>query len=183
MGVAHGALDAARLPFRHLDVIPGQGIEPRPPRSERGVLPVRRSRSVRLRPTRDGLDANAPMSRAVLDAHAEPPMSMPLAYPSTLDRRPQACTSAGAASSWRGFGAGASGISEKSARNSRRECVGAISSAECRGVFLSQAGPRFELELFKLSITFLVSVVIASENDEGDPMWVALDWFGIRLES
>src|SRR5262245_11438988 len=32
--------------FRHLDVIPGQGLEPRLPRSERGVLPVRRSRIV-----------------------------------------------------------------------------------------------------------------------------------------
>ena len=182
-GMARGALDAARLPFRHLDLIPGQGIEPRPPRSERGVLPVRRSRSVRLRPTRDGLDANAPMSRAVLDAHAEPPMSMPLAYPSTLDRRPQACTSAGAASSWRGFGAGASCVSGKSVRNSKRECVGAISSAECRGVFLSQAGPRFELELVQAEHHLSRVRRDRLRKRRRRPMWVALDWFGIRLES
>jgi hypothetical protein len=168
-GVAHGALDAARLPFRHLDVIPGQGVEPRPPRSERGVLPVRRSRSVRLRPARHGLDANAPMSCAVLGERAEPPMSMPLAYPSTLDRRPQACTSAGAASSWRGFGAGASCVSEKSARNSKRECVSAISSAERRGVFLSQAGPRFELELVQAEHHLSRVRRDRLRNDEGDP--------------
>jgi hypothetical protein len=95
MGVAHGALDAARLPFRHLDVIPGQGIEPRPPRSERGVLPVRRSRIVPFRPPPSGGDRRKGTSFAVPDTRAEPPMSMPLAYPSTLDRRPRAYTSAG----------------------------------------------------------------------------------------
>jgi hypothetical protein len=58
--------DAAALPSSQLSGPwnPGQGIEPRPPRSERGVLPVRRSRN----------------DRASL-------FSMPLAYPSTLDRR------------------------------------------------------------------------------------------------
>jgi hypothetical protein len=94
MGVAHGALDAARLPFRHLDVIPGQGIEPRPPRSERGVLPVRRSRIVPLRPTPFGGDRRKGTSFAVPGTRAEPPMSMPLANPSTLDRRPRVYTSA-----------------------------------------------------------------------------------------
>jgi hypothetical protein len=75
---------------------PGQGIEPRSPRSERGVLPVRRSRTVPLRsaPARGELDAKA-FGQTVLGMHVEPPMSMPLAYPSTLDRRPRACTSAG----------------------------------------------------------------------------------------
>ena len=88
-GVAHGALDAARLPFRHLDPIPGQGIEPRSPRSERGVLPVRRSRIVPLRPA-PGVGRSTQRHlgcQTALGTRAEPPMSMPLAYPSTLDRR------------------------------------------------------------------------------------------------
>jgi len=33
--------------------------------------------------------------QTALGTRAEPPMSMPLAYPSTLDRRPRVCTSAG----------------------------------------------------------------------------------------
>ena len=96
-GVAHGALDAARLPFRHLDPIPGQGIEPRSPRSERGVLPVRRSRIVPLRPA-PGVGRSTQRHlgcQTALSTRAEPPMSMPLAYPSTLDRRSRTCTSAG----------------------------------------------------------------------------------------
>jgi hypothetical protein len=45
----------------YLRTVPGQGIEPRSPRSERGVLPVRRSRTVPLRsaPVRRELDAKA----------------------------------------------------------------------------------------------------------------------------
>jgi hypothetical protein len=44
-------------------------------------------------------------------------------------------------------------------------------SAERGGVFLSQAGPRFDLELVKLSITSGVRMsAIASRNDEGDPV-------------
>jgi hypothetical protein len=52
------------LPLSYSPAIPGQGVEPRPPGSEPGVLPVRRSRSVCF--------------------HFQ--LSMPLAYPSTLDR-------------------------------------------------------------------------------------------------
>ena len=38
------------------------------------------------------------------------------------------------------------------------------------GVFLPQAGPRFDLFHFKLSITSLSYRSVTSSNDEGDPM-------------
>src|SRR4029453_11925988 len=41
------------------------------------------------------VDAKAPLFVNGARSRAEPPMSMPLAYPSTLDRRPRAGTSAG----------------------------------------------------------------------------------------
>ncbi len=107
-GVAHGALDAARLPFRHLDLIPGQGVEPRPPRSERGVLPVRRSRIVRLRPTREGSTQTHFLS-AVLGSRRTPYVhATRLPFdPGSPAASVHVC---GAASSWRGFGAGASRV-------------------------------------------------------------------------
>ena len=76
---------------------PGQGIEPRSPRSERGVLPVRRSRIVPLRPAPcvGGRRKGTSVVKRRPAPRAEPPMSMPLAYPSTLDRRLRTCTSAG----------------------------------------------------------------------------------------
>src|SRR4051812_44098356 len=89
---------------------PGQGFEPRSPRSERGVLPARRSRiadgravvpSVHLvwRSRRSGTTGGS----RVLELHVtygrdRTMLSKPLACPSTLDhpiRRP----------TWRGFGA------------------------------------------------------------------------------
>src|SRR5262249_36864500 len=110
-----------RAPVRatrpHLDSvtsIPGQGVEPRSPRSERGVLPARRSRSTRgtQRPVakRDTSHRTPPLhpppergrstqqangvrrvqtSRVLCHVRTRRTMfSMPLAYPSTLDRRP-----------------------------------------------------------------------------------------------
>jgi hypothetical protein len=53
-------------------------------------------------------------------------------------------------------------------------------SATRRGVFLSQAGPRFDLELFKLSITS-VSVVGAASETKKATRWVALVWLVMRL--
>src|SRR4051812_12449048 len=51
---------------------------------------------------------------------------------------------------------------------------------DARGVFLSQAGPRFDLNLFKLSITS-VSVVGAASETTKATRWIALDWLVMRL--
>ena len=45
-----------------------------------------------------------------------------------------------------------------------------------RAVFLSQAGPRFVLELVQAEHHLCSSWVVALQNDKGDPVWVALDW-------
>ena len=89
-----GDARSAGSPARNL--VPGQGIEPRSPRSERGVLPVRRSRIVPLRPApcAGGRRKGTSVVKRRSAPRAEPLMSMPLAYPSTLDRRPRTCTSA-----------------------------------------------------------------------------------------
>jgi hypothetical protein len=69
--------------------------------------------------------------------------SMPLAYPSTLDRRVTGCACAGdRRPTWRGFGARAAVGRAKIAAQSTGECRCAISARAPR-VFLSQAGPRF----------------------------------------
>ena len=73
---------------------PGQGIEPRSPRSERGVLPVGRSRNhlgLSIHVPGRGVDAagGPPCTRPRCLARPKPTMlSKPLAYPSTLDHRP-----------------------------------------------------------------------------------------------
>ena len=114
---------------------PGQGVEPRSPRSERGVLPVRRSRNVRAPavsapaghargrsraspsiPRADGRSTQqasatcrAMVASSVSSARSRTMFSMPLAYPSTLDHRPPvAHIHSDRRPTWRGFGARAS---------------------------------------------------------------------------
>jgi len=50
-----------------------------------------------------------------------------------------------------------------------------FSSAERRGSF-SQAGPRFDLELFKLSIPLVPTLADRLQKQRRRPGWVALDW-------
>ena len=55
-------------------------------------------------------------------------------------------------------------------------------SRQALRVFLSQAGPQFDLAFFKLSITFWFRRrLIAFKNEKGDPVWVALVWLAMRL--
>ena len=87
--------ETSALPLSYSPVSnPGQGIEPRSPRSERGVLPVRRSRNVRrsVHPPSREIDAAAHAFRRVVASSDSSSLgrtmfSMPLAYSSTLDRR------------------------------------------------------------------------------------------------
>jgi len=94
---------------------PGQGVEPRPPRSERGVLPVRRSRNVRLRPTPEReLDAVARASRISANG-ARHPCRTSYFHATRLLFDPGSPTAGvhicGTMSSWRSFGARASRVS------------------------------------------------------------------------
>ena len=73
-------------------------------------------------------------------AHAEPPMSMPLAYPSTLDRRPQACTSAGRCHRGGALEPEPRTSARKSVRKSKRECVFAIPALSAEESFSLRRG-------------------------------------------
>lgn len=54
--------------------------------------------------------------------------------------------------------------------------IHSISATRLRRTFLSQAEPRFDLELFKLSITFSSTLTGHLSQQKGDPLWVALVW-------
>jgi hypothetical protein len=74
---------------------PGQGLEPRSPRSERGVLP---------------LDDPGMCFSYVSSGSHRTMLSMPLAYPSTLDRRSRRARRRLRRPTWRSFGARISAI-------------------------------------------------------------------------
>ena len=104
-------------------------------------------------------------------------LSMPLAYPSTLDRRPGAQRP-----TWRGVGARfpqSVPISwhAKVTRTFTRE----IQRKSSR-TFLSQAGPQVRIELFKLSITFWLVVVDLPSETKKATHWVALTCGGVSLD-
>jgi hypothetical protein len=112
---------------------------------------------------------------------SETMFSMPLAYSSTLDQRlPVAHTRDGRRPTWRSLGARTSRALEK-----RRQKHTLNASVYCKnaapGVFLSQAGPRFDLDLFKLSITFVLALTETLRTRKRRPGWVALIWLAMRL--
>jgi hypothetical protein len=149
---------SGRLQFSALRTTPGQGVEPRSPRSERGVLPVRRSRtgedgqagpSVHLPNPGDRRSRRARPDRgprvASYDslAGSRAMFSKPLAYPSTLDRPTDGCAS-DAVDVLRG------GVLEpepcvrfENAQAKAYAYCKRLFRPSCGGVFLSQAGPRF----------------------------------------
>jgi hypothetical protein len=99
--------------------VPGQGVEPRSPRSERGVLPVRRSRivdgaSAPLRPARSRARRNGDRFAADLDCSVTSRTGQDVVFHAT--RQPfDPGSRAGACAfcrrrrpTWRGFGARAS---------------------------------------------------------------------------
>jgi hypothetical protein len=47
--------------------------------------------------------------------------------------------------------------------------------------FLSQAGPRFDLELVQAEHHLGLDGLIAFGHKKGDPFWVALIWLAVRL--
>ncbi len=131
---------------------PGQGVEPRSPHSECGVLPARRSRNV------------------VSDVHvtfgrSRTMFSMPLACPSALDR---ALEQIERRPTWRGFGAGRSCLFEIRRQKQRliQQRIQPARSAE--GPFSLRRGLESELCFLKLGITPCSCIGIRLKNDEGD---------------
>jgi len=92
--------------------------------------------------------------------------SMPLAYPSTLDRRPRCSADV---SYVEGLWSPSLGRSVGKAQ-AKADAI-AMSSFRSRRarVFLSQAGPRVDLGFLKLSITLSFTDPVRLRNDEGDP--------------
>ena len=144
---------------------PGQGVEPRSPRSERGVLPVRRSRNVRAETASpsicrtpweiDAAGERRPSgygsSFSVSSGRSRTMFSMPLAYPSTLDRRPLIAQMLQRSPScveglWSPSSGAASGKAHAKANAYSRRAFPARNAE----VFLSQAGPRFDLALVQV---------------------------------
>jgi hypothetical protein len=71
---------------------------------------------------------------------------------------------------WRSFGARASRTSPKIGRQKPKLMTSLYSVLRAGGVFLPQAGPRFDLVFLKLSITSVSYRSVTSRNDEGDPV-------------
>jgi hypothetical protein len=81
-------------------------------------------------------------------------LSMPLAYPSTLDRRPpMAHIRNGRRPTWRSFGARSSHSAGNWQAKAHAYCQ-RLFPARSAEIFLSRAGPQLDLECFTLSITF-----------------------------
>jgi hypothetical protein len=122
------------------------------------------------------------VTSSVSSAGSETMFSMPLAYSSTLDQRqPVAHIRDGRRPTWRSLGARTS----RAALEERRQKHTLNASVYCKHaaprVFLSQAGPRFDLDLFKLSITFVLSLTETLRRRKRRPGWVALVWLAMRL--
>ena len=127
--------------------------------------PGPRALSVQLR---ERSTQHAPCLLTALGANAEPPMSKPLANPSTLDHRPQSCTSADDV--LRG------GALEPEPRTSLKKSrlmpthiLLRYFCASPRSLSLS-GGASIDLELLKLSITFSCGVVLSTSETKGDPL-------------
>src|SRR3954454_5522281 len=110
--------------------------------------------------------------------------SMPLAYPSTLDRRlPVAHVRGGRRPTWRGFGARASAVLLEKSRLKRTLIASVYFQRAASRVFLSQAGPRFDLELVQAEHhLYFRRWTIALQTQKRRPCWVALVWLAMRLE-
>ena len=121
-----------------------QGLRPPPARrravTERPEGPASQSAAGRNR---------TPTQRRELSRASR--FSKPLACPSTLDRRPPVARTVRSSSFVEGLWSPSLGrFGEKSAGKSTRLVASAISSRDAPRVFLSQAGPRFVLELLQV---------------------------------
>ena len=154
------ACETSALPFELLARAPGQGVEPRSPRSERGVLPVRRSRndsaegeaspsSSRKRKL-DAAGAHLSATVVVIRCHARRfaercfPCLSPTLRP-WIAVRPLRSLRRSSSYVEELWSPKLSCHSEKAHAKANANCTRVIPART--EVFLSQAGPRFELEL------------------------------------
>ena len=148
-------------------MVPGQGLEPRPPRSERDVLP---------------LDDPGPM--CVPMARPDECRTMffkPLANPSALDRRPPVALPGCRRPTWRSFGA-RSPCGRWEMRTLKHALI-FLRTFQRRAprIFLSQAGPRFVLELLQAEHHLCFRRDLPPPETTKATSWVALDWLDMRL--
>jgi hypothetical protein len=104
--------------------------------------------------------------------------SMPLAYPSTLDRRPVAHVRDGRRPTWRGVGARASARRGKKCRLKHTLISSVLFQRNAQRVFLSQAGPRFGLAVLQAEHHLASDVDLSPRDTKRATRWVALDWLG-----
>ena len=190
-----GHLSGSRTsgPPQGASTAPVRGFEPRSPPSERGVLPVGRSRNgpplhprppsgnvdAAGRPTRSGLFP-LPMSRSarkpndVVQATRLPfdPGSSTAGCAVRCDRRP----------TWRGFGARASHAVPEIGRLKHTRIASVNFRRTAPRDFLSQAGPRFELDWFQAEHHLGFRRGLSSPKTKKATRWVALVWLVMRLE-
>ena len=101
---------------------------------------------------------------------------VPLAYPSALDRhrRRQRPT-------WRGFGARASHAVPEIGRLKHTRIASVSFRRTAPRDFLSQAGPRFELDWFQAEHHLGFHRGLSSPETKKATRWVALVWLVVRL--
>jgi hypothetical protein len=172
---------------------PGQGVEPRSPRSERGVLPVRRSRSaspLRPSPVPDGRSTQQASAtcRALgrVLCHV-PPKLNDVFYATRLPFDPGSPTTGCARAQWspsyvEEFWSPSSRIAfGKEHAKAKANCQ-RVFPARNAEVFLSQAGPRFDLKLVQAEHHLLGSTLVDRlRTQKRRPCWVALVWLVMRL--
>jgi hypothetical protein len=104
---------------------------------------------------------------------------MPLAYPSTLDRRPPAAHCPQRSSSYvEGRWSPSLGTSSEKDKLKHTLILSVLFHAGARRVFLSQAGPRFDLALLQAEHHLVVRTGRAALETARATRWVALDWLG-----
>ena len=103
---------------------------------------------------------------------------MPLAYPSTLDRRPADMHIRGSASYveelW------SPSLVRRTRKGQAKANANALTPFRCSTprVFLSQAGPRFHLELVQAEHHLVFDFLRSPPKRRRRPVGVALDWLG-----
>jgi hypothetical protein len=114
-----------------------------------------------------------PVSRAMF--------SKPLAYPSTLDRRPPGCATRERRPTWRGFGARVSCSNPENTQAKAHAYSQALFHAASRRSLSPSGGASIRSYVFfKLGITSW-SYRLGPFQRRKATRWVALDWLGMRL--
>ena len=105
----------------------------------------------------------------------------PLANPSALDRRPPVALPSGRRPTWRGFGARSSRGWQKKGKLKQTLVFLRYFQRRAPRIFLSQAGPRFVLELLQAEHHLCFRRDLPPPETTKATSWVALDWLDMRL--